>query len=264
MRYIVDHDFHLHSQLSRCSKDPLQTPEALLAYAEENGLKKIVLTDHFWDASIPRPKNHLGFYDTQDFAHIASARPLPQSEKVWFGFGGEADIDKRLVIGVSEELCKEFDFLMLSTTHAHMVAPKTMSVPDRALFYIQRFETLLDSNMPFEKMGIAHPTCPLIDNRTWDNHMQVYDMIPDEIFAELFQRSAEKGLGIELNFPIFKYSDADLERIVRPYRIAKACGCKFYFGSDAHHPAQLAEAKKRFEYTVDVLGLEESDKFLLK
>jgi histidinol phosphatase-like PHP family hydrolase len=175
-----------------------------------------------------------------------------------------SEISAKSIEALSEELCKEFDFLILSTTHAHMVAPKTMSVPDRALFYIQRFETLLDSNMPFEKMGIAHPTCPLIDNRTWDNHMQVYDMIPDEIFAELFQRSAEKGLGIELNFPIFKYSDADLERIVRPYRIAKACGCKFYFGSDAHHPAQLAEAKKRFEYTVDVLGLEESDKFLLK
>ena len=28
MKYIIDHDLHLHSQLSRCSNHPEQTPAA--------------------------------------------------------------------------------------------------------------------------------------------------------------------------------------------------------------------------------------------
>ena len=37
MRYAFDHDYHIHSYLSSCSKDPEQTAERILAYAEENG-----------------------------------------------------------------------------------------------------------------------------------------------------------------------------------------------------------------------------------
>lgn len=48
---------------------------------------------------------------------------------------------------------------------------------------------------------------------------------------------------------------------MRPYRIAKDCGCKFYLGSDAHHPDELEIAKKQFERMIDLLKLEESDKF---
>lgn len=53
------------------------------------------------------------------------------------------------------------------------------------------------------------------------------------------------------------------EIVSRMFRIAKAQGCKFYMGSDAHHPASLDSAKEAFEYAVDILGLEESDKFFI-
>ena len=49
MRYIWDNDMHIHSNLSLCSRDPLQTPERILQYAKDNNLKTIVLTDHCWD-----------------------------------------------------------------------------------------------------------------------------------------------------------------------------------------------------------------------
>ena len=35
---------------------------------------------------------------------------------------------------------------------------------------------------------------------------------------------------------------------LRPFRIAKECGCKFYLGSDAHHPKSFENSKKIFEY----------------
>ena len=37
MKYIIDHDLHLHSQLSLCSGHPEQTTEAMLKYAAEQG-----------------------------------------------------------------------------------------------------------------------------------------------------------------------------------------------------------------------------------
>ena len=40
MRYIFDHDYHIHSWISSCSRDPEQTLERMLRYAQENGLKK--------------------------------------------------------------------------------------------------------------------------------------------------------------------------------------------------------------------------------
>lgn len=39
MKYIVDHDFHIHSRLSSCSDDPRQTPKRiveLLGLTEED------------------------------------------------------------------------------------------------------------------------------------------------------------------------------------------------------------------------------------
>ena len=53
MKYVFDHDFHIHSQISSCSRDPGQTNERILQYAEEEGLHTIVLADHFWAESIP-------------------------------------------------------------------------------------------------------------------------------------------------------------------------------------------------------------------
>ena len=58
-----------------------------------------------------------------------------------------------------------------------------------------------------------------------------------------------------------KFSDAEEDVVLRPFRIAKSCGCKFYCGSDAHHPASFADCRAIFERAIDRLGLRESDKF---
>ena len=46
-----------------------------------------------------------------------------------------------------------------------------------------------------------------------------------------------------------------------PYRIARSQGCRFYLGSDAHHPAELQSAQARFEAMLNALELDESEKF---
>lgn len=262
MRYIVDHDLHIHSQLSSCSNDPEQTPARILRYAKENGLKQICLTDHFWDETVDGASD---WYAPQNFAHISEAAPLPQAENVRFLFGCETEMDKFFRIGISPALMEKLDFIIIPTTHLHMRDFTIDSCDDalerRAVLYVQRFHKLLQMDLPFPKIGIAHLTCSLMAPAGREDHLRVLDMIPDSVFCDLFSRSAEKGLGIELNFPILKYESAELDIVLRPYRIAKECGCKFYFGSDAHHPADLDAAKARFEATVAALALTEEDKF---
>lgn len=263
MKYVVDHDYHIHSQLSLCSDDPGQTTAAILQYAKDNGLSKIVVTDHFWDSTVPGASE---WYEQQDYAHISKALPLPQDPQVQFLFGCETEMDQFLSIGLSPEIYEKFDFIIVPTTHLHMtnftLDEKDFALDRRAERYVQRFHALLDADLPFGKVGIAHMTCGCIDDRNWENHLDILDMVSDETFTAIFQKASQKGLGIELNYYDFRdYKGNDLSRMLRPYKIAKQCGCKFYLGSDSHHPQDFIDAKQRAADFVQLLQLEESDKF---
>ena len=98
MRFVIDHDLHIHSRLSRCSRDREQTPARILRYAEENGMSTVCVTNHFWDADVPEPSD---WYWAQDYAHLAQELPLPQSERVRFLFGCETDLNLDMKVGIS-------------------------------------------------------------------------------------------------------------------------------------------------------------------
>lgn len=261
MRYIVDNDLHIHSNLSLCSRTPEQTPENILKYAEENGLKTICLTNHFWDENVKAELNY--FYEEQNFGHIKQALPLPQSEKVRFLFGCEADMDKNLTLGIARETFDKFDFVIVSLTHFHItgvVSRGDETVEERIQMWINRMDKLLSMDIPFKKIGLGHLTTGLMHP---ERYLDILAGIPDEEYRRLFGKAAQLGVGIELNFNSFVYGEDTLETAMRPYRIAKECGCKFYFGSDSHWPDAFKNAKKNFENIVDILGLEESDKFII-
>ncbi len=264
MRYQIDHDIHIHSRISLCSGHPEQTTQNILQYAVKNGLKHICLTDHYWDSHLP-VANNFDFYTIQDYDRIASALPLPQAEGVTFHFGCETDMDKFFTVGVSKEEIDRFEFIIVPTTHLHMpgftIDEPDFSLERRAALYVERFEKLLDADLPFEKVGIAHLSCSLMAPAAREDHLTVLDMVSDEDYTRLFTRAAKVGMGIELNIPIFSYSEEELPRILRTYRIARACGCKFYLGSDAHTPEGLAAAMEGFQRMIDLLELEENDKF---
>lgn len=80
------------------------------------------------------------------------------------------------------------------------------------------------------------------------------DLIPDVMLRELFCRVAELGAGVELNFIDRAMTPQVSASVYRHFETAKACGCKFYFGSDAHHPAELAGAKANFTAIAAVWG----------
>ena len=261
MKYVVDHDYHIHSRLSSCSKDENHTPESILQYAKRHGLKKICLTDHFWDETVPGAS---AWYQKQDYAHICQALPLPTDPDVEFVFGCEIDMDKFLTLGLAPEHFDRFGFVIIPTTHLHMknfTIDADATLAQRADAYVKRLERVLDMELPFHKIGIAHPTCPLMARDQWEDHLTVLDSIHDDTFTRLFTKAAQRGVGIELNFLVHDYTQQELPRVLRPYRIAKKCGCKFYLGSDTHRVDEQERGFANLHAMVDALALEEEDKF---
>ncbi|MBQ9117355.1 MAG: PHP domain-containing protein [Clostridia bacterium] len=268
MKYVIDHDYHIHSQLSSCSADPEQTPERLLRYARENGLKRIVLTDHYWDSAVEGMSN---WYKPQNFEHIAEAKPLPKSDGVEFLFGCETDMKRDTVIGIPAERFDDFKFVIIPTTHLHMhgftISAEDAPSPEaHARLWVERMDALLAMDIPFRKTGVAHLACSLLAKGTesgFENNITkardaVLDLIPESELERIFAKAAEKGIGIELNYYDMKNAT---ESTLRPFRIAKAKGCKFYCGSDAHHPADLDKYVGVMQTAVEKLGLAEDDKF---
>ena len=270
MRYVWDNDLHIHSQISACSSDPEQTPERILEYAKANNLKNVVITDHFWDEAVPGSS---GWYENQGYDHVAQALPLPKADGINFYFGCETELDKHFTLGIKKETFDKFDFVIIPTTHLHMLGftidREDFSIENRARLWVERFEAVLNMDLPFHKIGIAHLTCPLCTpmaagDFTKDDYKRFLDIIPEKKLEELFLKAAKVGMGIELNFGDIIKDDEIRPSIMRIYRAAKNCGCKFYFGSDAHHPSTFFTRKEIFEMVIDELQLTEDDKFYIK
>jgi len=264
MKYTVDNDLHIHSYLSSCSRDPEQTNERILSYARENGLKTICLTNHFWDEAVEGASK---WYSTQGYEHISAAKPLPREDGIRFLFGCETEVDKHLTLGLSREKFDLFDFIIIPTTHFQMKDytsfEEEISTPrNRAGLWVKRFDAVLDMDLPFHKVGLAHLTCSLIAPKR-EEYLEVLRLIPDDEMERLFDKASRLGVGIELNSSDMDFSDDEADTVLKMYRIAKKCGCRFYLGSDAHHPKELDRAKAIFERAVDLLQLTEDDKFVI-
>ena len=262
MKYQIDHDIHIHSCLSACSRDPGQNAETILNYAKRYKLHTVCLTDHYWDRTVTGASD---WYLPQDYDYVTPSKPLPQAEGHTFLFGCETEYRVDGVLGMPVSRMDDFSFVIIPTTHMHStgftIAPEDADSNERrAAVWVRRLEGVLDLDLPFHKIGIAHLACPLINR---NGHLEVLDLIPTQELERVFSKAAARRCGIELNAMDFDFSDENAERVLRIFRVAKACGCKFYLGSDAHHPSQLDSAILRFQRAIDLLELTEDDKFAL-
>ncbi len=277
MRYVIDHDFHIHSNVSISANYPEQTPENILKYAEENGLRAIAITDHYWDAEVPmnipplkngKTSITVPYYEKQGYDHIKQVLPLPQGKSTKFLFGAEAEVAYNFNIGIGKKAMAELDFIVVPTTHFHMngfaISEDDSESPEKkAKVWVDKFKAILSAKLPFHKVGFAHPACYLMAP-TREELLEILRLLPENEMRPLFRRAAELGMGIEINQCDFKYTDAEAEIILRPFLIAKSEGCKFYLGSDSHSPEGFKKAIIRFNTAIDDLSLKESDKFILK
>ena len=270
MKYQIDHDLHIHTYISGCAgHDPRQSKEAILTYGLVNGFGLLCVCDHIWDRKVTPARINENAWSWlthgQDFEKARELLPLPQSKACNFLFGIEADMDCAGNIAVSREEFDNFDFINFAVNHLHLTnftydpsKADSYNSPEEEFKELckERLLRLLNMDLPFHKCGLAHFTL---------GPLKAYELFSDEEYREIFGLAAQKGIGVELNFSeelIYKVSSPrDEEILLRPYRIAKEMGCKFYLGGDAHDPECLASRKLWFERMVDMLELTEDDKF---
>ena len=127
---------------------------------------------------------------------------------------------------------------------------------------MERFRKILNSDLPFHKVGIAHLASTHMAPGPREVYLETLENIPTSEMESLFGRAAELGIGIEINRSDMHFSDDEADIILRMFRIAKAKGCKFYLGGDLHrYLSQLTSGTFYFERGVELLGLTEDDKF---
>ena len=263
MKFKIDHDYHIHSLLSTCSRDENQTAERMIQHARDNHLDKICITDHYWDSEVPGASS---WYMPQDFSHVTKALPLPEAEGIQFLFGCETDMDKHHTIGIPKSRYDDFEFIIVPTTHLHnggfAIDAEDVGVAERlAEIWVSRLEAVLNADLPFEKVGIAHLVCGLLNRKSREEYLRTLTLINEDDMKRLFKKAAELGCGIELNMGDMSFKDEEADIVLRPFRIAKEMGCKFYLGSDAHHPRHFANFLPVFTRAVELLDLSEDDKF---
>ena len=258
MKYQIDHDIHIHSQISPCSRDENQTKEAIFAYGMTLGLKLLCVTDHFWDLQVDF-KGLPGWTDVGN-GRWKSILPLPQGDSCKFLFGAEVDMNAAEVVGKTEETHDQMDFCIVSVGHLWLKgftvpgdAP-TLDFQAKKELYKSRLLSLLNrDDLDFTKIGIGHFTHGF--------EKECLACFSDREYEEIFSLIAQKGAGVELNFTLPEADEEYTKEILRPYEIAKQMGCKFYLGGDAHHPSGFTNNKKKFETMIDSLALTEDDKW---
>ncbi len=263
MKFKIDHDMHIHSLISPCAgNDPRQTPEAILTYGVTNGLRLLCMADHYWDEKAPHISEDCWLNIGNDTSRARSVLPLPQSNMCRFLFGMEVDMDYGGNLGVTPEEAERLDFIVFSPNHLHqkgMTVPIDMpqTIEAYKTAYLDRMDNLLSrDDIPWHKTGLAHPILRVTPFAK--DHLMLYDAITDAEWEDMWIRVRNRGMGVEINIPYF--TSESIERALRPYRIAKKVGCKFYLGGDAHSPEDSASVIARFRKQVDLLDLDEEDK----
>lgn len=247
-------DLHLHSRLSLCATDKELVPEAILKHAEENDYLELCLTDHLWDPAIPGASD---WYAKQDIDHVRQFERLPKSQKLPFYFGCETELPANGVPALAREHFDLFDFVVIPPNHMHMIGlvrPPEIDTPRKMANFVQdRLEGLLEQDIPFRKVGIAHLTGHLMFRE--GSVADVCACMSEARLLRIFRGYAEAGAGIELNIGSIDLNGGRRDDMLLMYRAAKEAGCKFYCCSDAHTREELKLVSMRARPVIDALEL---------
>lgn len=134
-----------------------------------------------------------------------------------------------------------------------------------AEFMMKSYEQLLE-NTEFEKISktiptiIAHPFAPV---GTLHRIEPTYELIDKERLRQAFIKTAKMGVALDVNVNVFRfYNELEREPLVKMLRLAKECGVKMAFGTDAHDVKVLPSIYKG-DAIADAVGITNDDIFEL-
>jgi len=256
----IDHDVHIHTNLSSCSHDPTMDASAVIDRAARLGLGTVGFANHLWDRAVDGASD---WYAPQDLDHVLSIREQIPAETrgIRVLVGCETEYCGGGKVGISPAAAERLDYVLIPHSHFHMpgfTVPADLSAPDDvARLLVRRFVEVLDLQLA---TGIAHPFLTLGFETTLGD---ILSRISDEQFSDCFGRAAEARVSIEVHREMFPGPDGaekgfDDETFLRILSLAKRAGCFFHFTSDAHHIDTMDTVLGLEPYT-EALGITPED-----
>ena len=253
-------DLHIHTSHSLCAPRTTQV-ESYLPYCVEEGIRLLGITNHLYaEGGTVHGVPYLD-YILQVRGELEALR---EKTDVRLLFGCESELFWNREPGLHPQNAHHFDYVLFAPSHIFncityyegIDLSSADKVRDLIVAQFCRACTL-EYDIP---VGICHPLYPICC--PWEQ--EVVDGMTDEVLADCFTLAAKHHRSIEIHACLYRNGTAlDHEGLSPSYlrllSAAKACGCKFHFGSDAHAPDAFLGKHRLLERAAERIGLCEDD-----
>lgn len=257
-------DLHLHTNLSFCAPDTT-VPLSYLPHLENEDVRVLGFSNHLY------PKLFFDVFGVDESDGVArSMRILPQLEELReqtgakILLGAEVEVIKGHAPSLAPEDASCFDYVLIAASHMcnveEMYGGYDMSTPDRLRdLMLDRFYYACSLEYPVP-MAICHPLYPLCSGM----EEEVVNGVSDSVLSDCFSLAAKKGISIEIHSCVYRDGTTrDAEGLsptyLRVLRAAKAEGCRFHFGSDAHAPEAFCGVHALLRLAAERAGITPDD-----
>ncbi len=257
-------DLHLHTNYSLCAPGTTFV-KSFLPHCEQEGIRLLGFSNHIY------PKETLEAFQMKASSGVEYALGIRKEIDELFGksgvrmlIGGEVETIYGKEPGLKREEAKLLDYILLAPSHIFNFPSEyqhmDLSTPEKARdLLLEQFKRacLLEYDVP---VGICHPLYPICC--PWEQ--EVVDGITYDQLKECFLLAAKHNKSIEIHACLYRNGtrlDADglSPSYMRILSVAKECGCKFHFGSDAHAPNEFVGVHSKLELAAQRLGITEND-----
>jgi histidinol phosphatase-like PHP family hydrolase len=223
MGLTIEHDLHIHSNLSLCAK-PEMTFDNIASAARSRGFTVIGVCDHTdevgdWE----REKRLLKNFDL--------ARRAAQASGVRILVGSEVTMSAPGKLSISPDTARQLDYVSVATNHYHL--PGVQHPSDRtARGYADHHLDVLESVCSLERADIVtHPFLSGFMKDAQFGQEEFFEAIDEERLKELLALLGRRNIRLELNPRVPAERTEFFRRVVEMGRDA---GVRFSLGSDAH------------------------------
>lgn len=261
---ILQHDIHMHTNLSLCA--PRETTMATyLSLCEEEKISLLGFSDHlYYDHHLERR----GITGETGLERVLKIREEMERMKDKTPVRMLLGCEVENFFGQPESLLPGeagvFDYVLIAASHIMNHTKEyekfDLTTPDKLRkMVMEQFVRACELEYPVPA-GICHPLYPIVS--PWEQ--EVVDGMTNAQLEECFKLAASKGKSIEIHACLYRNGTRlDKEGLSPSYLrllcIAKECGCKFHFGSDAHNAEQFRGKHKLLLRAAERAGITSED-----
>lgn len=246
-------DLHLHTNLSFCAPERT-TINSFLPYCEQEGIKKIGIANHLY--------TNMGIEHTlkikNEIDEVKDSSPV----EILLGCEMELFYDEEPMLNAQN--ARNFDYVMIAPSHIFNQYSHYKNIDLSTAEKIR--DVIIDNFMRACKVelgvptAICHPLYPICAG----NQQGILDCMSDKQLRECYTFAADHNKCIEVHACVYR-NDVPLDdeglspTYIHMLSVAKECGCKFHFGSDAHSTESFLDRHKLLDRAAQRAGICKDD-----